>query len=32
MGKSDKLNRALVDFARVYADVNTADWELLKAG
>ena len=32
MGKSNKLNRALVDFARVYADVNAADWELLKAG
>jgi uncharacterized protein (DUF2252 family) len=31
MGRSDKLDRALVDFARAYADVNEADWRLLKA-
>jgi len=32
MGKSDTLNRALVDFARTYADVNEADWRALKKG
>jgi uncharacterized protein (DUF2252 family) len=31
IGKSDKLERALVDFARGYADLNAADWALLKA-